>query len=473
LRALAKAPAGRFPSVAKLHEALAAWAEGARSLEDAAAVQVMARAAESRKMKQAAGATPDATAPMPKIDLAGLAHATRQDAAELPQNKRMGNGSMNEMSTRKDPNPNSPESVEASLEDFISQANASFPTSSPAGSDGWDLHTGDVELVDDDENVEADSEPIVKARPASKPATKPAAKVESKPAAKVDGKPAAKPNVKAQTAANLIKRADQSGRGLKASLEEPTPLPPPHAAEVTPAPRRRNPFEAVTTVMPEPEPLGPPPTGPKHRAERTEVVSSPLPRVAPWTSSPLMWVGGVVAAFVLGAGLVFVMVRTMMPSQPIVVQAPPPVVVHDSDRAPQPAKEDKPVVTSLAKQPVVTPLGQPAAGEPKPLPEDIGMDAATVSVDKGKAAAHHKLARPVMTAAVTPAARPAPVAKATAKKAPKTTLPDEGDDDDSAPAAAAARPAPAKVAAAAPAKKAAGKKEAKPKGGDWVDPFAQ
>ncbi len=40
---------------------------------------------------------------------------------------------------------NSSESVEASLEDFISQANASFPTP-----DGWDLHTGDVELLDDD-----------------------------------------------------------------------------------------------------------------------------------------------------------------------------------------------------------------------------------------------------------------------------------------------------------------------------------
>src|SRR5204862_7429066 len=37
------------------------------------------------------------------------------------------------------------ESVEASLEDFISQANASFPSAA----DGWDLHTGDVELLDE------------------------------------------------------------------------------------------------------------------------------------------------------------------------------------------------------------------------------------------------------------------------------------------------------------------------------------
>ena len=38
------------------------------------------------------------------------------------------------------------ESVEASLEDFISQANASFPAA-----DGWDLHTGDVELIEADD----------------------------------------------------------------------------------------------------------------------------------------------------------------------------------------------------------------------------------------------------------------------------------------------------------------------------------
>ncbi len=42
-------------------------------------------------------------------------------------------------------NPDASESVEASLEDFISQANATFPAA-----DGWDLHTGDVELVEDE-----------------------------------------------------------------------------------------------------------------------------------------------------------------------------------------------------------------------------------------------------------------------------------------------------------------------------------
>ena len=45
---------------------------------DAAASQVIARAAEARKIKQAALTTPDATVPVSKIDAAELAEATRQ-----------------------------------------------------------------------------------------------------------------------------------------------------------------------------------------------------------------------------------------------------------------------------------------------------------------------------------------------------------------------------------------------------------
>jgi serine/threonine protein kinase len=433
LKALGKAPAGRFSSVAKLHEALKTWAGNTRALEDAAAVQVMARAAEARKMKHAALSQPDATAPMAKIDLVDLANATKVEAAEASSHnkKRMGNGSMNQtITTRKESNPNSPESVEASLEDFISQANASFPAS--GNTDGWDLHTGDVELVDDEDNVESDEQPVVKPR-----------------------------NAKAQAAAQLIKKNDLSARKLKASLEEPTPLPPP-AGELPASlkAKRKNPFE-VPLELEEPEPLGPVPTGPKRRAERTEVVSSPLPRVAPWTSSPLMWIGGVVAAFMLGAGLVFVMVRTMMPSQPVVVQTPPTVVVQPP--APAPAAT-APVVTPLAKQPVVTPLEQPKVEEPA-IAEPV------VSVEKHRAAKHHAAVKVAAAPVAAPApVKAAPVAKAApAKKSNKLSLPDESDDDDSAPAAAPAKAAApkAKPAKAAPAPKAAAKK------GDWVDPFAQ
>ncbi|HEX9105111.1 MAG TPA: serine/threonine-protein kinase, partial [Polyangia bacterium] len=181
LKALSKAPADRFQSIALMRDALRKWAGHARILEDAAASQVIARAAAARKIKQAALTTPDATVPVSKIDAAELAEATRQQLEPSGSNKRGGNGTMN-TTTRKDDNPNSSESVEASLEDFISQANATFPAS-----DGWDLHTGDVELVDDEEGLE-DDEPIV-----------------------------VKPARKAEAAAQIVKKADQAAR--KASTE--------------------------------------------------------------------------------------------------------------------------------------------------------------------------------------------------------------------------------------------------------------
>ena len=97
---------------------------------------------------------------------------------------------------------------------------------------------------------------------------------------------------------------------------------------------------------PEPEPLDPPPSAPRRRTERTEVVSTSS-RGVPWTANPMVWIAGVFAAFVCGAILVFVMVRTMMPSQPVVVQAPAPVLVPQPQAA---APTAAPVVTPLDKQ---------------------------------------------------------------------------------------------------------------------------
>ncbi len=429
LKALAKAPSDRFSSVAELRDALRAWAKDARTLEDAAASQVIARAAEARKIKQAALTTPDATVPASKLDAAELAEATRQQLEPSGSNKRGGNGSMN-TTTRKEDNPNSSESVEASLEDFISQANATFPAS-----DGWDLHTGDVELVDDEEGLE--SEEHVAAPLVVNPAQR-----------------------KAETAAHLIKKADQSARSRKvtaAMLEDPNAK-----TTVAPAPTRstrRNPFEVEIPLEQEeaePAPLDPPPTGPRRRAERTEVVASPLARSVPWTANPMVWIAGVFAAFVAGAVLVFAMVRTMMPSQPVVVQAPAPVVVP-------------PAASAAAAQPVVTPLDKPAAKAPvvTPLeePKQAAADEAPAPVEK-KAAAKHVAAKHAAAKAAPVAAAPkssAPVAKAEPRKSAKAAASDDDDDDD-APAA----PAPKKAA-----KKSAGKSDKKPSGGDWVDPFAQ
>ena len=424
LKALAKAPADRFPSVAVLRDALRKWAGHARTLEDAAASQVVARAAEARKMKQAALTTPDATVPVSKIDAQELAEATRQQLEPSGSNKRGGNGTMN-TTTRKEDNPNSSESVEASLEDFISQANATFPAS-----DGWDLHTGDVELVDDEEGLE-DAGPIV---------VKPAQR-------------------KAEAAAHLIKKADQSARSRKvteAMLDDPnaktTIAPPP-----TRSSSRRNPFEVAMPIEDdlEPAPLDPPPTGPRRRTERTEVVATGA-RAVPWTANPMVWIAGVFAAFVAGAVLVFVMVRTMMPSQPVVVQAPP---VAAAAAAPSTAPA-QPVVTPLDKhaaaQPVVTPLDPPRAPTPDEIPPP------PVEKHAAKRAAHHTAtkAAPVKEAKAT-----APKAEPAHKAPAKAAAASDDDDDDSAPAAPAPKKA-AKKSAPAKAEKAA-------KGGDWVDPFAQ
>ena len=87
LKALSKAQSDRYSTVDALHKALAGWAKGARTLEDAAASHVIARASQARKVKQAALTTPDATAPMGKIDVTELANATRQqlEPAKTPQ----------------------------------------------------------------------------------------------------------------------------------------------------------------------------------------------------------------------------------------------------------------------------------------------------------------------------------------------------------------------------------------------------
>jgi serine/threonine protein kinase len=431
LKALAKAPADRFQSVAVLRDAMKKWASHARTLEDAAASQVIARAAEARKIKQAALTTPDATVPASKIDAAELAEATRQQLEPSSGHKRGGNGSMN-TTTRKEDNPNSSESVEASLEDFISQANATFPAS-----DGWDLHTGDVELVDDEEGLEQAEAPIV---------VKPAQR-------------------KAEAAAHLIKRADQSARSRRvtaAMLDDQNA-----ATTVSPAPTRssarRNPFEvALPLDGDEPAPLDPPPTGPRRRAERTEVVSARTARSGvPWTANPLVWIAGVFAAFVAGAVLVFVMVRTMMPTQPVVVQAPPatqPVVT--------PLDKQAAAVAHPASAPVVTPLAEAPRA---PTPDEIPPPPVEKRATRHAAPAHHAAAAkaaPVKEAkASAPAAAPAkaePQHKAAATKAAAAS----DDDDDDAPAAAPAAKKAAKKPAAAKSDKPA-------KGGDWVDPFAQ
>jgi serine/threonine protein kinase len=436
LKALKKAQSDRFSSVDALHKALSGWAKGARTLEDAAASHVIARASQARKVKQAALTTPDATAPMGKIDVTELANATRQQLEPAKTPRGSGNGM--QTTTRKEDTQNSPESVEASLEDFISQANATFPTS-----DGWDLHTGDVELVDDEPDDEArlEQDEHVSAPIVVKPR-------KSEPSGQVR---------KSDRSARMRKAASATPAHAHSKMDE-TPLPPPKAQTTmvdsgpnqSPSKRRGNPFEPsiALDLGEEAEPLDPPPTGPKRRAERTEVVSSPLPRVVPWTANPIVWVGGMFAAFVAGSVLVFTMVKAMMP-----VQQPPVVVQQAAPAAPQPAAA-APVVTPLgasrAAAPVVTPLDAPRAPTPEEVPPTMAQEQAAQAQRPVRHAAAKHVAAPAHVAA-------APAHVAAAPKRAHAAAAASDDDDDEAPAAP---------------KKA--KKEGKAaKGADWVDPFAQ
>jgi len=398
LRALVKTPAGRYGSVKQVEIALERWASSRPAmLGDAAAFQVIARAAEARAMKQAALSTPDATAPMPKMDLAELARGTRQEVIRelppLPVTK--GRKVMNVSNDKKNgaDNPNSSESVEASLEDFISQANASFPQ---ATSDGWDLHTGDVELVDEaDDQLESAQHmkaPVVIPHKEATPAPSPRVSRQMPVAAPA---PAPDPELEAAAA----------------------------AMDITPA------------------------SGERRKVERTEVVSSPLHVPStPWTANPLVIIGGLLAAFIVGAGVVFYLVKSMMPSGPVVVQQP--VLV------PAPAAA-APVVTPLPQQPATT--AQPVAAQPVPV------------------AAQPVAAQPVVTPIPQPVAAQL-VAPAPAPEAPKKRV--AAPKKHNAPAAAPVehaekRSAPAPKHEASGEKPAAKKVEKKSSGGDWVDPFAQ
>ena len=209
------------------------------------------------------------------------------------------------------------------------------------------------------------------------------------------------------------------------------------ATTVSPPPTHhggRNPFDAGLALDDmEPAPLGPLPTGPRRRLERTEVVATSNTAGMPWTANPMVWIAGVFAAFVAGAVLVFVMVKTMMPSQPVVVQGPAP---GSQTAARQPV------------MPVVTPL---ESGRP-PMPDEIPPSPVERHGAKHATTRH---------AAAT-------VAKAEPwhKLMAKSSAANDDDDDDSAPAAA---PAPRKTMT----RRAGAAKAEKAKGGDWVDPFAQ
>jgi len=116
------------------------------------------------------------------------------------------------------------------------------------------------------------------------------------------------------------------------------------------------------------------------RSDYTEVVSVPLP--APWTTNPLVIIGGLLAAFIVGAGVVFVMVRAMMPAQPVMQQ-------------PQPVAVAQPVVTALPRT-----VAPQQAEAPAPSVAAVIEPAPPSREHVSAAPKHHAAATPKKAAAV-------------------------------------------------------------------------
>lgn len=498
-RSLSADPRQRPPSVLAFRRSLVAWAERSPSLLDGTADLVLEVALLQQERFRNSGAN---RRPV-EVRSGGEAARSQSGGAQVSLSMQSNGKSKLEAAPTapgaggQKPSSES-ESVEASLEEFINQANASFPTS-----DGWDLHTGDVELVDPEPDVEDDDVQAVSDSDATSVTT--ATEVERKRAARatddLDLDAPSRPSKAQAAVAAAGPRTTQSfGSGTTAALAakaaeaqqakspsksmpavepapEPAPAPKkttskamPVAAAPAPAPveeelpplpkKTSKSMPAVAAPVEEPAPA-PAPKRTSSRSlpavvERTEVVAQPLPpapvAAAPaWTSNPLVVVVCMTIAFVVGAGALYLMTRSMQ--QPIVVQAPAP--------APAPvAAPAAPVVTALPPtqpvvaqpaQPVVTPL--PAAEQPKAAAVEQPTEPSAedkVAAIRAKLAA--KSSKPEKKAAA-PAKEP---------KAAKASEPKPAKEPKAAPAAKAAAPKEEKKPA----------KEAKPaKGGDWVDPF--
>ncbi len=240
--------------------------------------------------------------------------------------------------------PNSSESVEASLEDFISQANASFPAA-----DGWDLHTGDVELVDED-----------------------AGGIES-----------------AGLTAAMTKMPQplQAGAAGSSSMEQPLIIKPRHVERT----------EVVSQPLPQPIVFSH--SGP---------VSQSMPAYPPpqqqstWTQNPLIVGGIVLGAVIIGASIMLLALRTLMPTpQPqappqIIVQQPAAVLPSAAPVVTQLPPAAAPVVPAAAAAPVVTQLRDAPVAAPH-----------RVNPPAHKAAVVHKDAAPKKDASSEAAPKPA------------------------------------------------------------------
>ncbi len=190
----------------------------------------------------AAPAAPGHTIPITKLEGVDVELPTRDTSRNagskmppLPPKTNLSDGDKTSPSTAM---PAS--SMEASLEDFISQANASFPST-----DGWDLHTGDVELIDDDEDLD-DLAPVAAPQPApAKAARTPEAAAFKTPygAAPAKAPRTAKPTPKGTKPMPTI----EVKPGISVLPVVPSPAPEQKAKSNTPVPAASKPDSRLPT----------------------------------------------------------------------------------------------------------------------------------------------------------------------------------------------------------------------------------
>ncbi len=483
-RSLSRDPAQRPPSVEAFRRALLAWAERSASVLDGAGSLDLPNLQKATAIPRQASVQTDLQAVRSQTSVQ-VNFSSQPMGNNMQSNGKAKDGAPPvAAASAGGTKPSSEnESVEASLEEFINQANASFPTS-----DGWDLHTGDVELVDPEPNVEDDEELLAESDQTSvTSATELERKKAPRAAEDLDLDAPRRPSTTQSfgsgvTSAIAAKQAEAAATKAKTTSKAMPAV----AAPTEPAPQpgqgKKTTSKAMPVATPAPEDELPPvprkttskampavqddesaPKRPSRQMpiERTEVVAQPLPlpyQPPPpsWTTNPLVLIASMLIAFLVGAGGLSLMTRSNQ-QQPIVVSAP----VAAPAPAPTPAAAAAPVVTPL---PTTTP--PPAATAP----------AATATAPAATAPVVTPLpteAKPEQPAAAAPAE---PDDKAAKMAAIRSKLAKSGSAKASKPEKKAAKASEPKAAKATkPAKEekpAAAKKEAAPKkGGDWVDPF--
>ena len=485
-RALDPRPSARYANAGQVLHALEAWSRN-HELSQAAALLAGARGPGHREATLDAGAATDHSSRLSRMPLAELDSVVLSAAAPPTSGHNASNGHT--------------DSIESSLEDFISQAAKSFGEPS----DGWSLNTDEVELVEPEEPRVPVAARAALTPPA--PPAPPSAPIGARvpPAAPaVSPSPAAAPPAAAALAVPLAPSAPEVSALAATIAPASTAVGAPVAAAaaafsmdpsvpvtegatgstvVTAIPVFEEPGAALPSadaVLAAPAVAAPAVADPAVARPAPVMAVAPVvlaaapvqPARAPRSASPIPVAVG---AGVGGAVLVLVVMRIMGPpvAAPIAPPVPAAPIVEPAVTV-TPTPRLTPIVTPTVTPIVAAPTTTPAAPAPSntpvvtPLPVAAAPAAAVgVPVVTPIPAAP---AAPAMVPSVAPApvaapaarprhrAPPAKVARPVARPAPKPV--------------AAPKPAPAAKPAAKPAAPTPTPKKGDKKGDGWVDPFA-